>query len=110
MRLSLGHDPWGALAVALLAAVGTEIFWLGMLWPMMPSTPLAWTVTLLLPIPIAAYAYLVVRLLLWLSGRLGPTLLYRGLAIPLAVSVGVVIFALLLVAERKLGGQYHYAR
>ena len=88
--------------------VVAEVGWLGLLWPLVPSTGIAWLVTLLVPLPIAGYVYLVARAIDRLSLRSNPSVLIRGLAVLLAVSVGAIIFLLLFIVERSLGGQFHY--
>jgi hypothetical protein len=92
---------------AALVLVG-ELLWLSLLYPLMPTSPFAWTVTLLLPVPIGAYAYCALRGIFWLSPQPPAALRRQLLAAVLAISVGVLTFLLIAFAERQLVGQFQY--
>ena len=97
-----------SVAFWLVTPVLAELGWLSLLWPLVPSTGAAWLVTLSMPLPIAGYAYLAVTGINKLSLRSSTSLLTRGLAFLLAVSVGALIFLLLYLVQHLLGGQFHY--
>ena len=99
---------WQCAALWVIAPVFAELGWLSLLWPLVPFTGAAWLITLLVPFPIAGYMYLVVKGINRLSLRSSASLLTRGLAIALAVSVGVLIFLLLYMVQHWLDGQFHY--
>jgi hypothetical protein len=99
---------WHRLVFWVITLALAELGWLGLLWPLVPSTRVAWLVTLLMPLPIAGYVYLAVNGINWLSLRSSTSLLTRGLAVVLAASVGVLIFLMLYLVEHWLGGQFHY--
>jgi hypothetical protein len=85
-----------------------EVVWFSLLYPLVPTSPFAWTVTLLLPIPVGAYAYCAVRGIFWLSPQPPAALWRQLLATLLAISVGVLTFLLIAFVERQLGGQFQY--
>ena len=85
-----------------------EVVWLGLLYPLVPTSPVAWVVTLLLPIPIAAYAYLVVRIIHWIAPQSPARIWKQALAALLAISVGAIVFVAVYVAQHQLLGQFHY--
>ena len=85
-----------------------EVAWFGLLYPLVPTSRVAWIVTLLLPIPIAAYAYLAVRTIHWVAPQRPARMWRQALAVLLAVSVGAIIFVAVYVAQHQLLGQFHY--
>ena len=105
IHLSRRRNPLFVWVAMLVAA---ELFWLGLLWPLVPSTVIAWLVTLLMPLPISGYGYLVVRGIDRLSLRSNQTLLTRGLGVLLALSVGALICLALILVQHSLDSQFHY--
>jgi hypothetical protein len=85
-----------------------EVIWFGLLYPLVPTSPVAWIVTLLLPIPIAAYAFFAVRTIYWIAPQPPARIWRQALAVLLAVSVGVFIFVAVYLAQHQLLGQFHY--
>jgi hypothetical protein len=85
-----------------------EVAWLGLLYPLVPNSPLAWIVTLILPFPIAAYAYLAVRAIHWIAPQPPARIWRQALAVLLAISVGAIVFVAVYVAQHQLLGQFHY--
>jgi hypothetical protein len=85
-----------------------EVVWLSLLYPLDPTAPVAWTVTLLLPMPIAGYAYVAVRTILWIAPQPLARIWRQTLAALLAVSVGVIIFVAVYLAQHQFHGQFHY--
>ena len=86
-RISL--RSWVLIVVVLEAA------WFALLYPVVPRSASAAVLELTLPLSIAAYAYIVVRALIWLGGRRLSPFVRRLLGISLALSVGV--FAMVVV-------------
>jgi hypothetical protein len=95
---------WG---IAGAGVVLIEVAWMGLLYPLVPTTPMAWAVTLLLPIPIAVYVGVAVRGMIWIADRPGAAW-HRPVAIALALSVGVACFFVVYLAESYLPNQFHY--
>jgi hypothetical protein len=85
-----------------------EVVWLSLLYPLVPTSSVAWVVTLLLPIPIAAYAYLAVRTIYWIAPQRPAGIWRQALAALLAISVGVIVFVAVYVAQHQFLGQFHY--
>ena len=90
-----------------LVAVG-ELVWFALLHPLVPRTLYAACVLALVPLPLIAYALLVARVI----GRLADTpwnlRLRQTVALGLALSVGVCVFAVLWLVETRLSGQLGY--
>jgi hypothetical protein len=90
----------------LVVVIVAEIGWFGLLYPLVPTSAKAALVEFALPLPIAGYAYLVVRALIWLGGRpLSPSVRFL-LGGSLVVSVGVFVFLLVYVAQHRLSAEF----
>jgi hypothetical protein len=81
--------------------------WFGLLYPLVPTTTVSLAATLLLPIPIMGYIFIIGKVIYFLSG-LPVTPARRCVAILLALSVGFAIFAALYVLQHELPGQFRY--
>jgi hypothetical protein len=102
---SAGKDPWWLWPVVIVAI---EIFWFGQLYPLVPQTLVGAAILAALPLPVAAYIYVAVKCLSWISDRSWPYWIRRGTGMAVAISVGVVIFGIILVAVEMRRGDFGY--
>ena len=90
-----------------MAVVLLEVAWLGLVYALVPTTPMAWAVTLLLPIPVAAYIYVAMCGSVWMARSSGAAW-HRPVAVTVAISVGLACFLVVYLAESNLPNQFHY--
>jgi hypothetical protein len=90
-----------------VAAVG-EVAWFALLHPLVPRTLRAAFVLALVPLPLAGYAYVVVRLLLRLADAQWNLRLRQAMSLVLAVSVGCFGFVLLWITETHFNAEVGY--
>ena len=95
---------WQCLAAV---AIG-EFAWFGLLYPLVPRTVVGAAFLAALPLPVGAYAFAAVKCLFWVSERELPYWIRRCLGVAIAISVGVVVFALVLVAVMFRRGDSGY--
>jgi hypothetical protein len=85
-----------------------EVLWFGLLYPFVPRTLGAACLEALIPLPVAAYVFVVIRALFWLSNQKWKPILQRAVGMALASSVGVVAFGLICAAEVLRKGEFGY--
>jgi hypothetical protein len=95
--------PWYFWVAVFIAC---ELGWFALLHPLVPSSIAGFAVEALLLLPIAGCAVLAIKCITWLQPQ--RSFLRQGLAIAVACSLGVAIFASAYFARDFLGGQYHY--
>ena len=95
---------WHWLAIA----AGVELVWFGQLYPLVPRTAAGAIILAALPLPVAGYIYVAVKALFWVADRTWPHWVRRTTSVAIAVSVGFVIFGIILAAEMARRSDFGY--
>ena len=96
------------MPVLLLGLVVVLVLWFFALYPLTPSTSLGWCAALLSGVVVFLWVWGCVELLVWLERPRAHRAVFKALGYPVALSLGLGIFAVAFFARDFLAHNFSY--
>ena len=108
-KVSALNRPPNAAVLWALALVAGQIFWIGLLYPLMPTTSSGWLVCTAMGGLASAWAVAGALAIRWLQRQQRHRLICKAAAVLIAVSLGLTIFLAALFGQSFLTRNFGYA-
>ncbi|MFJ2986826.1 hypothetical protein ACIPF8_03090 [Collimonas sp. NPDC087041] len=96
------------VAVLVFGIIAGPIFLLGLLYPLLPKTPMGWLVCTVCGVFVGLWAVLSAFFIAWLQRQQRFRFLCQSTAVAIALSLGCGIFWLVLDAQSFLAANFSY--
>jgi hypothetical protein len=89
-------------------ALGGLLLWFGLLYPLLPRTVTGWVVATVAGLAAASWAAVCVYILRRIEGRPGGGLIWKAVGVLVALSLGLGLFGLAVVAREFIAKNFSY--
>ena len=96
------------LAWVFGSGIGGFAFWFGILYPLIPTTPMGWLIEVAAGIMVALWATVSILAIGWLQRQTRHATIFRLIGVGIAISLGVGIFLIAVNVQALMAENFSY--